>query len=114
MSGNQFSRVLSRWGKLVTLYRPGSETGEVGRAIIQPVPERRERGGQFVPTPLGLMRAECFLYLGDAALSLEDCDGGYLLCAGTAYGISSAQAVPLGEGMSHWRAVLTIRDEVGL
>lgn len=104
------SRALRRFGRPVERILPGEETVQ-GFAIVQVVPERRERGRQFVPSPLGTVRDERFLYLGEPALSLENMDAGYLRCEGEDYVICAAQAVYGGATLSHWRAVLRHREE---
>lgn len=111
MSMRGVTMVMRRFGMPVKAILAG-EVRE-GYAFLQAVPERKERGRQFVPSPLGIVREERFLYLGEAELSLEGMDGGYLLCEGRAYAISSAQAIYLGKTLSHWRAILTLREEEG-
>lgn len=114
MRSFNISRVLQQFGKPVTLVRAGEVAGREGFAFLQAVAERKERGRQFVPSPLGIMRDECFLYLGEARLSLDGMEGGYLLCEGRFYVISSAQPVYVGKMLSHWRAVLTLKEEEGI
>lgn len=114
MRSLSISPVLRQFGKAVTVVRAGEVTGREGFAFLQPVPERKERGRQFVPSPLGMVREERFLYLGDAGLSLENMEGGYLLCEGRCYVVSSAQAVYMGKTLSHWRALLSLREEEGV
>lgn len=114
MRSFSISRVLQQFGKPVTLICKGEVAGREGFAFLQAVAERKERGRQFVPSPLGMMRDERFLYFGEASLSLDGMEGGYLLCEGDFYVISSAQPVYVGKTLSHWRAVLTRKEEEGL
>lgn len=112
MSKRGITQVMRRFGTPVKVIHAGE--AREGFAFLQPVPERKERGRQFVPSSLGIVREERFLYLGEANLSLEGMDGGYLRCEGRAYAISSAQAIYLGKTLSHWRAILTLREEEGV
>lgn len=105
------TRALRQMGRQVLLFRPDVERLETW-GVLQAVPERRERGRQFVPTELGVVQEERFLYLGEAAVSLAGMEGGFLRCGGVDYTVQSAQAVYLGEVLTHWRAVLRVRDEV--
>lgn len=109
MSEFDFLPVLQCCGKSVTLVRANQESREEGLALIQ---ARALSGRQFIPSPLGVERCESFLYLGEAGLSLDGMEEGYLICDGVSYGIESAQAVYIGKELSHWRAVLRMRDEV--
>lgn len=106
--------LLRQFGTPVTAVRAGELSGREGFAFLQAVSEGKERGRQFVPSPLGIFRDERFLYLGEAELSLEGMEGGYLLCEGRFYVVSSAQPVYVGKTLSHWRAILTRKEEEGV
>lgn len=108
MLDGTFQRILARYGQDVELCRAGGVAR--GRAFLQPVLERREDWKQALPTPLGVVRRDRFLYLGEPGLALEGPGEGFLRCRGTAYEILACQAVWVGEELSHWWAVLRVRD----
>ena len=110
MSGNGISRIFQRYGKPVTVLSHKNESGLLANAFLQPVLGRKERGRQFVPTELGIVREERFLYLGESWVSLEDTST--VLCDGAAYEVSSAQPVWIGTRLSHWRAILIRKGEI--
>jgi len=57
-----FSRILSRYGRDMTVYTQAAPQGVCVRAFLQPM---RERGTeQSVPSPLGRVNQDRFLYLG--------------------------------------------------
>lgn len=57
-----FSRILTRYGQDMTIYTQVSPQGISVRAFFQPM---REKGTeQSVPSPLGRIRQDRFLYLG--------------------------------------------------
>lgn len=103
------ARLLARWGRDVTLlYGENGETRTV-RAVIQPVLTRREDWRQEVPSPLGAVRQDQFLYFGPADAGLDGVT--VLSCGDTDYELQAAQPVPLDGAASHWWAVLRVRDE---
>lgn len=98
----EFNAVLRRLGRPVTVEDPGGETAQV-RALIQPVRDRREE--QSSPSPLGGLRKDRFLYLGQAHVPLRD--GGAVEEEGTRYRIVSAHPVRSGGGeTAYWWALL--------
>ena len=113
MSVAAIGRMLRVFGLPLVRHRAGESVGVSGFGLIQPVLERRERGRQYVPSPLGLVRQERFLYWGEPSLHLTQMQGGYLLCEGLRYQVLSAQAMYVGRHLTHWRAVLCV-DEEGL
>jgi hypothetical protein len=107
-----FSRILQRYGRQVTLIpREGGEEN-TGLAFLQPIPRGTDKERLDRPTELGLVREERFLYLGEPELSLEGMEGATLGCEGRCYEILFAQAIWVGCYLSHWRAVLTLQEEV--
>ncbi len=109
---DQFSRILARFGRGVELYRSDETQGRVGFALIQSLAEGGGRSS--VPTPLGEVQGARFLYLGEAALSLEGMEGGRVLCDEVWYEVLNAQGVYLGRALSHWRGILCLREEEAL
>lgn len=106
------SAILKEYGRQVSLEPVGAQDAPTGWALIQPVPMGKEAARQLLPTELGLVREDRFLYLGEAGLSLEGVS--YLTCGEKDYDISAAQLVWLGNVPSHWRALLTVREEAAL
>lgn len=101
--GAALKRMLARFGRQVVLRR-GEEEPRTGRAFLQAVLERREDWRQSLPTPLGEIRQDRFLYLGEPGLPLEE--GQVVECMGRDYRVEAAQPIYLGEELSHWWAVL--------
>lgn len=107
MRGACLAAALRRLGQVVSLQRPG-EAAIVSFGVLQALPLARAAGEQFVPTALGLVREERFLYLGEATVSLLGMEEGFLDCAGQRYRIESAQAVYVGKRLAYWRALLRV------
>lgn len=104
MMEREFARILSRYGQSVNVYdREGQKT--LVRAFFQPV---RDKGAeQSVPTPLGRVEQDRFLYLGPAEIPLDGrCR---IVVEGESYRVETAQPIYVGETVSHWWAVLTHR-----
>ena len=105
-----FRTVLERYGQTVELHCEGAQEGIARRAFVQAL--SRDAGEQRLPTPLGRVRQDRFLYLGDPDGDLE-CLGetGYILWNGVRYRVRTAHPVYVGETVDHWRAVLEILEE---
>lgn len=103
--------LLDRYGQRVTVLRNGEKTTALGRAFLQPILDRREDWKQRRPSPLGLTRRDRFLYLGEPDLPLGM--GDKVTCLGVDYEVQAAQPIRVGETLSHWWAVLRIRDREG-
>lgn len=99
--------VLRRYGQQVSL--DGVLGIRTGRALVQPILECRGKQPQYIPTPLGRRRGDRFLYLGAAELEVR-C-GDRVECAGERYRVCCAQAIRMGEELSHWWALLRPEDE---
>ena len=70
MIQGSFSRILTRYGQDMTVYTQASPEGIGVRAFFQPM---REKGTeQSVPSPLGWIRQERFLYLGPSEPCLDE------------------------------------------
>lgn len=104
----EFQRLLEEYGQRVTVCRGGEKTE--ARAFLQPVLERREDWRQELPTPIGVMRRDRWLYLGDGAAPLEEAEEMRILWQGHTLRIQTARPVYVGERLSHWWAVLDERD----
>ena len=91
------------------VYTPGAPEGKTLRAFIQPV---RERGTeQSVPSPLGQVKQDCFLYFGPPESDLfED---SRVDLGGECFRVRAAHPVYVGEALHHWWAVLSRRAQEG-
>ncbi|MCI2106214.1 MAG: hypothetical protein LKK00_05775 [Intestinimonas sp.] len=103
------TRLLDRYGQAVTLHYGISGTIRTVRALVQPVLTHQEDWRQEVPSPMGVVRKDQFLYFGPANASLDGVTD--LSCGGTDYEPQAAQPIQSGRGVSHWWAVLRVRDE---
>lgn len=100
----EFDRILLRYGRDMTVYDRAAQNTQV-RAFFQPV---RDRGTeQSVPSPLGQVKQDRFLYLGPAERPLdEECR---VEVEHEVYRVETAQPIYVGGSVSHWWAVLTHR-----
>ncbi|MDR3861857.1 MAG: hypothetical protein Q3X65_07285, partial [Flavonifractor sp.] len=80
------------------------------RAFLQPVRERREDWYQELPTPLGTVRRDQWLYLGPPELSLEETNGLCVEWNGLRFAVRAAQPVCVGEETLYWWALLAVED----
>ena len=100
--------LLDRYGQSVTVRSGTTQETAAGRAFLQPILDRREDWKQRRPSPLGLARKDRFLYLGEPDLPLSM--GDKVTCLGVDYEVQAAQAIRVGEMLTHWWAVLRMRD----
>lgn len=100
--------LLKRYGQDVAVRYDGGRADAETRAFLQPMVERREDWRQEVPTPLGIMRRDRFLYLGDPAVTLEEADR--VECGGRGYRVRTRELIRVGREASHWWAVLEPED----
>jgi len=99
--------LLRRHGGQARLVSRGAE--DAGLAMIQPLFDKDD---QWIPTPLGRMRGDRFLYIGEPALPVDELgEMGYVLWEGQAYEVVTAQQVKLGGKLLYRWAVLTVREE---
>lgn len=98
-----FERILERYGQNVTICYGDGRPEEAARAFLQPMIERREDWRQEVPTPIGLVRRDRFLYLGEPGVSLEGCEA--LVWNGQRFRLQAAEPIFVGKKLSHWWAV---------
>ena len=105
-----WSRILEKYGQKVAVYKENAETGTVCRAFLQPALERRGEGYQTLPTPLGLVRQDQWIYLGSPAVPLDALGDGYVAWGEKKFSICAAQPVYLGDELAYWWGLLVIRD----
>lgn len=99
-----FEEILARYGQDVTVSYSDGRPQAAARAFLQPVVERREDWRQTVPTALGIVRRDRFLYLGEPRVSLEG--GEALIWKGRRFWIQTLQPIYIGKNLSHWWAVV--------
>lgn len=102
-----FTELLRRYGQEVELYYSGEPAGVPCRAFVQPILERKE---QELPSPLGRVRQDKWLYLGDPKMPLNSPEKGYVLWQGKQYRVLNAHPVYLGKQVNHWRGILQMID----
>ena len=100
--------LLDRYGQSVTIQSQSTQETAIGQAFLQPILDRREDWKQRRPSPLGQARKDRFLYLGEPDLPLSM--GDKVSCLGVDYEVQAAQPIQVGEVLSHWWAVLRMRD----
>ena len=106
MKKGDFSPVLARYGQKVTIYTQAAPEGIATRAFFQAI---RERGTeQTVPSPLGWINQDRFLYLGPAHIALENACR--LQARDEVYRAVSVHPIYIGDTLSHWWAVFTRRE----
>ena len=71
---------------------------------------RREDWYQELPTPLGTVRRDQWLYLGPPELSLEETNGLCVEWNGLRFAVRAAQPVCVGEETLYWWALLAVED----
>ena len=103
-----FATVLARYGQEVEICRNGGQAVSC-RAFVQPLLERQ--GTQRTPTVLGTVCRDRWLYLGDPAQGLDDLAGGWVAWKGKKLDVLRAQPIYVGGELSHWWAVLGLREE---
>ena len=103
----EFARILARYGQDVRVHNEQTPEGTALRAFIQPL---RERGTeQSVPTPLGRVMQDRFLYLGPPEMALDGTSR--VERDGECFRVQAAHPVYVGQNPSHWWAVLTHRAQ---
>ena len=99
-----WGRILSRYGQEVTVCQGGKETA--CRAFLQPALETGTDRVQRLPTPLGEIRRDRWIYLGPPETPLTDLADGYVLWNGTRFDLRAAQPVCVGEETVYWWGLL--------
>jgi len=103
-----FETVLARYGKIVELRETTEGAGLVTAAFLQAIRGKDDRA--VIPTSMGNLREETFLYLGDPNCALNHLEEGGVLCDGILYEVLSARLVCMGNRPSHWRAILKVKE----
>ena len=105
MLKRECARILARYGQQVRVYTKNDPEGVILHAFVQPM---REKGTeQSVPSPLGQVMQDRFVYLGPADRALDEnsrveLDGEHFL-------VQAAHPIRMGRCTTHWWAVLTRR-----
>ena len=107
--GRRTAKTLLSWPAPGWPWRRGEEE-RAYRAFLQPVRERREDWYQEMPTPLGTVRRDQWLYLGPPELSLEETNGLCVEWNGLRFVVRAAQPVCVGEETLYWWALLAVED----
>lgn len=105
MMEREFAHILSRYGQDVTVYTETAPEGTALRAFFQPM--RNKGTAQTVPSPLGQVKQDRFVYLGPPECALDDTCR--VKVRGEVYRVQTAQPICVGGTVSHWWAVLTRR-----
>lgn len=107
MMEREFTRIAARYGQDVRVYTCGVPEGKALRAFVQPM---RDRGTeQSVPSPLGQVKQDRFLYLGPPEPALDE--DSRLEVGGERWRVRAAQPIYVGGVLTHWWAVLTRRAQ---
>lgn len=107
MMEREFAHILSRYGQSVTVYTQAYPEGKALHAFVQPM---REKGTvQTVPSPLGQVKQDRFLFLGPPEGVLDERSRVEL--QDEVYRVEAAQPIYVGGTLSHWWAVLSHRAE---
>lgn len=105
----EFARILELYGQQATVYTQGEPQGTAVRAFFQPVLDRGT--AQAVPSPMGEVRQDRFLYLGPPETPLECAPECGVEVGGELYRPQAVQPVYIGGTLSHYWAVLTHRAQ---
>lgn len=103
----EFASILERYGQEVTVYSQAQPEGRRVRAFFQPVLEKGTV--QAVPSPLGEVRQDKFLYLGPPEAALDPSPVCGVERLGELYRPQAVQPVYVGGELSHYWAVLKHR-----
>ena len=103
-----WSWILGRYGQEVKVVQGGKETPCM--AFLQPALETGTDWFQKLPTPLGELRRDRWLYLGPAEVALTDLEDGYVMWAGFRFGLRAAQPVCVGGETVYWWGLLAPGD----
>lgn len=108
MMQGAFACILARYGRDVTVYSEQSPAGVGVKAFFQPM---REKGTeQSVPSPLGEVLCDRFVYIGPPDTRLECADTCRMAVDGEIYRPQMVQPVYVGGVLSHWWAVFTRKE----
>lgn len=105
MTQGAFSRILARYGQDVTVYTQEAPEGIRTRAFFQP---QRDKGTeQSVPSPLGWVKQDRFVYLGPAEIRVDDTCR--VKVDEEVFQAQAVQPIYVGDRLNHWWAVFTRR-----
>lgn len=83
----------------------------MGPAFLQPILDKER---QWLPTPLGQVRQDRFLFLAGSELRLDGLgEDGYVEWDSRRYDVVTARPVAVGAETVYWWAVLTVREDGG-
>ena len=105
MEKQSFARVLKRWGRSVVVHT-GTQR-RVCKAFFQPM--KADGTQQSVPSALGQVMQDRFLYLGAADVPLDT--NARVEVNGERLRVEQANPVFLGQEIHHWRAICTRRKQ---
>ena len=103
MSPKTLRRLLERYGQTVEVHPADRSEAVKAKAFLQPM---REKQAELQPTAVGLRRQDRFRYLGLPELPLYPGKGTWVRWNGRSYEVETAQAIYVGDEVSHWWAVL--------
>lgn len=98
-----FERILEEYGQSVTVCSGGG-TQQPTRAFLQPVEEKQGD----LPTILGAVKRDRYLYLGDPAVPLDGAE--FVLWLGRKFRVVTGQPIYVGDRANHWWAILAELD----
>lgn len=110
MMGTEFEGLVNRYGQtMVVQYGIDGESIET-KGFLEPVLDRREEWEQRLPTAVGIVRQDRFIYLGHPDVPMDTVEDIYVQCRGKQYYVQTAQEIFVGDVRSHWWAILRVRD----
>lgn len=103
-----FEHILAAYGQTVTVFH-AQEDARTVRAFLQ---GNRDAGKAepFAVTPLGTVDDRTWIYLGSAPVD----PGDTVAFKGESFTVHNAQAVWVGDEISHWWAALTLQKEAAV
>lgn len=105
-----WQQILAQYGQNVTLNSPGQEPVSC-TAFLQPVQEQGSTWFQNLPTPLGMVRQDRWIYLGSPQYPLDQLgETGWIDWEGQAFSVRAAQPVCIGTEPLYWWGLLVLRD----
>lgn len=107
MIQNTTAALMEQYGQDIEVLR--AEETVSARAFLQPMLTNRKQE-QHLPTPLGVRREDCFLYLGEAAVEVK-AGRDKVRWEDKVFLVQSAHPIRVGKEISHWWAVLVPADK---
>lgn len=103
-----FERVLRRYGTPAVIFADSQTVAGTAMALVQPVLDKHR---QETASPLGWLRQERWLYLGEPEVALEVGENGFVRVGAREFTVFSARKVDLGKQSCHWWGILVPREE---